>query len=104
MARYIEYYEVETANGNYNYYFMPLDADAKNKENYDNRSSRIWKVDTKTNRFEEVINRRKDRASVTKMELFTMSILAEPVPWCETYLMLEEARRRREAKESSTSD
>jgi len=104
MARYIEYYEVETANGNYNYYFMPLDADAKNKENYDNKSSRIWKLDTKTDRLEEVINRRKDRIGVTNKERLTMSITAEPVPWCETYLMMEEVRRKREAKESSTSN
>ena len=104
MARFIEYYEVETANNGYRYYFMPLDADAKNKENYDDRSSRIWKLDTKTDRLEAVINRRKDRIGVTNKERFTMSIVAEPVPWCDTYLMMEEVRRNREAKESSTSD
>ena len=105
-ARWIEYYEIKTASG-YEYYFMPLDADAKHKENLDNRCHRIWKVNSKTNRFEEILNRRKDRAQVTKLELFTIQLSAKPVPFDDYYLRLEEARRyreQREAEKSSTLD
>ena len=106
MSRYIEYYEVETATG-YEHYFMPLNRDAENKENFDNRSTRIWKVDTKTNRFEEILNRRKDKIPVTKLELFTIQLTAKPVPFEEHYLRLEEVKRyreRREAEKSATED
>lgn len=106
MSLYIEYYEVKTANG-YEYYFMPIDKDAKNKENLDSRSHRIWKVNSKTNRFEEILNRRKDRAQVTKLELFTIQLSAKPVPYDDYYLRLEEAKRRREqhsSEKSSTLD
>ena len=102
MSRYIEYYEV----GN-EYYFMPVNLDAKHKENYDNRSTRIWKVDTKTNRFEEILNRKKDSKPVTKLELFTIQLTAKPVPFEEYYLRLQEVKRYREqhkAEESSTLD
>jgi hypothetical protein len=40
MSLMIEYYEVATDNG-YVYYFMPMDRDAKNRENLDSRSHRI---------------------------------------------------------------
>jgi len=106
MSRYIEYYEVKTQTG-YEYYFMPLDFDAKNKENLDSRSHRIWKVDTKTNRFEEILNRKKDSKPVTKLELFTIQLSAKPVPYSEYYLRLEEVRQLREqhqAEKSSTVD
>jgi len=106
VTRYIEYYEVETATG-YEYWFMPLNPDAKNKENFDNRSTRIWKVDVKTNRFEEILNRRKDSTPVTKLELFTIQLTANPVPYSEYYLSMEEVRQQREqrkAKKSSAVD
>jgi len=106
MSRFIEYYEVKTQNG-YEYYFMPMNWDAKNKENLDNRSQRIWKVDTKTNRFKEILNRRKDKTPVTKLDLFTVQLTAKPVPYDEYYLKLEEARQLRErleAKKSSAVD
>ena len=106
MSRFIEYYEVKTQTG-YEYYFMPMNWDAKNKENLDNRSQRIWKVDTKTNRFKEILNRRKDKTPVTKLDLFTVQLTAKPVPYDEYYLKLEEVRQLRErleAKKSSAVD
>lgn len=102
-ARWIEYYEIKTAGG-YEYYFMPLDLDAKNKQNLDNQCHRIWKVDAKTNRFKEILNRNKTPVPATKMELFTIQLSAKPVPWDENYLLLQEMKRHREAKESSTLD
>lgn len=106
MSRYTEYYEVKTHNG-YEYYFMPVNADAKNKENLDSRSHRIWKVDMKTNRITEIKNIREHRPRVTKLELLTIQLTAKPVPYNEHYLILEEARQkreRREAEKSSTVD
>jgi len=97
MARFVEYYEVAVTNG-YDYYFMPVDKDAGNKQNLDNVSQRIWKVDVKTSRFEEIINRRKDKTPVTKIELFTIQLSAKPVPWDETYLMVQEVKRKREQR------
>lgn len=67
MSLLIEYYEVATANG-YLYYYMPLDLDAKNKENMDNRSHRIWKFNTRSNRVTELLNRRDGKPQVTRAE------------------------------------
>jgi len=106
MSRFIEYYEVRTQSG-YEYYFMPVNPDAKNKENLDSCSQRIWKLDTKTNRFKEILNRRKDETPVTKINLFTIQLIAKPVPYSEYYLRLEEVRQQRErleTKKSSTVD
>lgn len=102
MAQIVEYYEVKTRNG-YEYYFMPVNADAKNKENLDSRSHRIWKVDMKTNRITEIKNIREHRPQVTKLELFTIQLTAKPVPFEEHYLILEEARQRREQREAEKS-
>jgi len=106
MSLWIEYYEVQTNTG-YEYWFMPINPDAKHKENLDNRSSRIWKVNTKTNRFKEILNRRKDSNPVTKLELFTIQLTAKPVPYSEYYLRLEEVKRyseQHQTEESSTVD
>jgi len=106
MSRYTEYYEVKTTNG-YEYYFMPVDADAKNKENLDSQSHRIWKVYVKTDRITEIKNIREHRPQVTKLELLTIQLTAKPVPYDEHYLIIEEVRQKREqreAKKSSTVD
>lgn len=106
MSIYIEYYEVKTANG-YEYYFMPVDTDAKNKENMDNRSHRIWKFNTRNNRFTEILNRRKDKPQANRAEFLKIQLMANPVPWDENYLFLQkvkEERERHKAEESSTVD
>ena len=106
MSRQIEYYEVPTQNG-YEYYFMPVNPDAKNKENFDNKSVRIWKFDTKTNRYREVINRREGKPELNRAEFLKIQLMAQPVPYSEHYLRLEEAIKQREqhqAKKSSTVD
>ena len=109
MARYIEYYEVKTQTG-YEYYFMPVNPDAKNKENLDSRSYRIWKFDSKTNRFVTVLDRSKPTDSVEQVnraEFLKIQLMAQPVPYSEYYLRLEEVRQQREqrkAEKSSTVD
>lgn len=109
MSLFIEYYEVKTSNG-YEYYFMPYDRDAKNKENMDSRSHRIWKFNTRNNRFTEILNRRKDKPQANRTELLKIQLMAKPVPWDEDYLYLEEIKRMREererhkAQESSSMD
>ena len=95
MSLYIEYYEVKTANG-YEYYFMPMNPDAKNKENMDNRSHRIWKFNTRNNRFTEILNRRKGKPQANRAELLKIQLLAKPVPWNENYLFLQRVREERE--------
>jgi len=106
MSRYTEYYEVKTCNG-YEYYSMPVDPDAKNKQNMDGQSHRIWKVDTKTDRITEIKNIREHHPQVTKIEMLTIQLKSKPVPFDEYYLRLEEARQGREqceAKKPSTVD
>ena len=95
MSLFIEYYEVKTANG-YEYYFMPMNLDAKNKENMDNRSHRIWKFNTRNNRFTEILNRRKGNPQANRAELLKIQLLANPVPWDENYLFLQRVREERE--------
>ena len=102
MSLYIEYYEV----GN-EYWFMPVDADAKNKENLDNRSTRVWKLNTRTNRVQEVMNRRADNLQIDPAEFFKIQLMAKPVPYDEYYLRLQEVKRyseQREAEESNSLD
>lgn len=106
MSRYIEYYEVKTQNG-YEYYFMPVDTDAINKENFDNRSTRIWKFDTKTNRIVTIMDRSKDLPELDRAEFFKIQLMAKPAPFQEYYLRVQEIERQREqhkAKKSSTVD
>jgi hypothetical protein len=102
MTRYIEYYEVDNE-----YWFMPVDADAKNKENYDNRSSRIWKFNTRTNRIETIMDRSKGLPEPNRAEFFKIQLMAKPVPYDEYYLRLQEViryREQREAEKSATED
>jgi len=103
MALFIEYYEVKTADG-YEYYFMPMDRDAKNKENLDNRSHRIWKLNTRSNRISEVLNRRDGKPIIDPAEFFKIQLIASPVPYSEWYLRLEEARQLRERHQAKKSD
>ena len=106
MTLFIEYYEVATANG-YEYYFMPYDRDAKNKENLDSRSHRIWRFNTRNNRFTEILNRRKDNPQANRAELLKIQLLSNPVPWDDNYLFLQRIKEYREqdsAKESSDLD
>jgi hypothetical protein len=109
MTLFIEYYEVKTANG-YEYYFMPVDADAKNKEYLDRRCHRIWKFNTRSNRIREIYNIRENKPQVNRAEFFKIQLLAKPVPWSEQYLRLEEMKRwqkereQRKAQESTDLD
>jgi hypothetical protein len=102
VTRYIEYYEVKTRNG-YEYYFMPVDPDAKNKENFDNLSHRIWKFDTKTNRIEELRNIKAGKPSINLAELLKIQLMAKSVPYSDYYLASEEMRRYREQREAEES-
>ena len=102
MSLYIEYYEV----GN-EYWFMPVDSDAKNRENFDNRSRRIWRFNTRTNRIETVLDRSKGLTEPNRAEFLKIQLIAKPVPYDEYYLKLEEVKRyreQREAEESATED
>ena len=106
MSLFIEYYEVKTREG-YEYYFMPVDTDAKNKENFDSRSHRIWKFNTRSNRIMEIKNIREHKPQVDHAEFFKIQLMAKPVPWDETYLFLQHIREHREqhsTQESSTVD
>lgn len=106
MSLFIEYYEVKTREG-YEYYFMPVDTDAKNKENFDSRSHRIWKFNTRNNRITEIKNIREHKPQVNRAEFLKIQLMAKPVPWDEYYLRLEEVKRYREqhsSKESSSVD
>lgn len=96
MPRFIEYYEIGATNGKNEYFSMPVDNEAKNKENLDRDALRIWKYNTFTDRFYEIKNRTNITAPLTKREMFKIQMLAKPVPYSEQYLRLEEVRRLRE--------
>lgn len=102
MSLYIEYYEVKTREG-YEYYFMPLNDDAKNKENLDGRCHRIWKFNTRNNRITEIKNIREGKPQVNRAEFLKIQLLASPVPYDDYYLRVEEARRYREQREAKKS-
>lgn len=95
MSLFIEYYEVKTREG-YEYYFMPMDKDAINKENKDSRSHRIWKFNTRNNRITEIKNIREGKPQVNRAEFLKIQLLANPVPWNENYLFLQRVREERE--------
>jgi hypothetical protein len=102
MSLFVEYYEVKTRDG-YEYYFMPIDTDSKNKENFDSRCHRIWKFNTRSNRITEIKNIRENKPQVTKTEFLTIQLTAKSVPYSEYYLTLEEIKRRREEFEAEKS-
>lgn len=102
MSLYIEYYEVKTREG-YEYYFMPINDDATNKENLDSRSHRIWKFNIRSNRITEIKNIRKDKPQVNRAEFFKIQLMAKPVPYSEYYLRLEEVKKYREQHSSKES-
>jgi hypothetical protein len=102
VSLYIEYYEV----GN-EYWFTPVDSEAKNRENYDNRSKRIWRFNTRTNRIETILDRSKGLPEPNRTEFMKIQLMAKPVPYDEYYLKLEEVKRyreQREAEKSATED
>lgn len=109
MSLYIEYYEVKTVNG-YEYYYMPYDADAKNKENMDSRSHRIWRMNKRTHKFETIKDIRKNAPEMTVDELFSILFSGKSVPYSEYYLHMQEIKRwqeereRHKTQESSTVD
>jgi hypothetical protein len=106
MTRYIEYYEVPAGDKTF-YYFMPVDLDAKNKENLDGRSKRIWRFDTLRNRIETVKDRSKGLPEPNRAEFLKIQLMSEPVPYSDYYLRLKEVEQKREqhkAKESSAED
>lgn len=103
MSLFIEFYEVE-GNDGYEYYYMPLDENAKNKANIDNRCSRIWKLHKKSFRVITVMDRRKDNPPpMSGDELFALMFSGKPVPWDEMYLRLEEVKRYREQHQTEKS-
>lgn len=102
MTLYIEYYEVGDE-----YWFMPVDNEAKHKENMDNRSKRIWRFNTRTNRIQTIIDRSKGLPEPNRAEFMKIQLMAKPVPYSEYYLRLEEVKQRRvqrEAEKSATED
>jgi hypothetical protein len=106
VTLYIEYYEVLAGDKTF-YYFMPVNSDAKNKQNLDGRSRRIWKFNTRTNRVETVMDRSKGLPEPNRAEFLKIQLLATPVPYDEYYLRLEEVKRyreQREAEKSATKD
>lgn len=106
MSAWIEYYEVKTNTG-CEYYFMPIEPDAKNKENFDNRSTRIWKFNTRTNRIRTILDRSKNQPEPTRAEFMKIQLMAKPVPYSEHYLLLQEVKRYREqhtTEKSSAED
>jgi hypothetical protein len=106
MTLFVEYYEVKTRDG-YEYYFMPVDKDAINKENFDSRCHRIWKFNTRSNRITEIKNIREHKPQVNRAEFLKIQLMSKPVPYSDYYLSLEEIKRRRaelEAEKSTTTD
>ena len=102
VTLYIEYYEVDNE-----YWFMPVNTDAKNKENFDNRSTRIWRFNTRTNRIQTVMDRSKGLPEPNRAEFMKIQLMAKPVPYSEYYLTLQEVKQRREqhqTEESATVD
>ncbi len=95
MALFIEFYEVATASG-YEYYYMPINDDATNKENLDSRSHRIWKFDTRNDQIREIQNRRKDKPEINRAEFLRIQLMAKPVPYSDYYLHLEKVKKHRE--------
>lgn len=105
MAMLIEYYEVKKMSG-YKYYYKPLDEHAEHKQNLDNQCTRIWKLNTRNNRFTEILNR-ENKPPVSRAEALKIQLMSDQVPWDEDYLFLQkarEARERLEADKSSTKD
>jgi hypothetical protein len=83
---------------------MPVDADAKNKENLDSRSHRIWKFNTRSNRITEIKNIREHQPQVDRADFFKMQLMAKPVSWDENYLFLQRIREHREQHSTQESD
>lgn len=102
MTMFIEYYEVKTHSG-YEYYFMPINSDAKNKENFDSRCHRIWKFNTKNNRIIEIYNIREHKPQVNRAEFLKIQLMAKPVPYSDYYLSIEEVKRLREQLKAEKS-
>lgn len=98
MTLYIEYYEV----GN-EYWFMPVDSDAKHKENLDNRSTRVWRFNTRTNRIQTIMDRSKGLLEPNRAEFMKIQLMAKPVPFEEYYLRLQEMKRYREQHQTEKS-
>jgi hypothetical protein len=106
MALVVEYYEVKTREG-YEYYYMPVDTDAKNKENLDRHSHRIWKFNTRSNRITEIKNIREHKPQVDRADFFKIQLMAKSVPWDENYLFLQRMREyceQHSTQESPTVD
>lgn len=106
MTLFIEYYEVKTANG-YEYYYMPVDEDAKNKLNLDGRCHRIWKLNTKSNRIHQIYNIREGKPEANRAEFLKIQLMAAPVPYGDSYLRMQEVIKYREqhkVKQSLTED
>lgn len=86
---------------------MPVDPDAKNRENLDQRSHRIWKFNTRSNRVTEILNRREGKPQVDRAEFLKIQLVASPVPWDENYLFrqrVKEEYERYKAKKSNSVD
>lgn len=106
MALIVEYYERKTTDG-YEYYYMPVDNDAKNKENIDSRCHRIWKFNTRNNRVVEIYNIREGKPQIDPAEFFKIQLMAKPVPYSDYYLMTQRMKPyidEYKAKESPTAD
>jgi hypothetical protein len=100
-ARYIEYYEVQDVwKGNVDtleYFYMPVDNDAGNKENIDNKSLHIWRLDTKRDTVIETYARKGQSKLLTRIQFLKIQLEAKPVPYSQFYLY----KKRKEEKEKN---
>jgi hypothetical protein len=91
IPRYIEYYEVRdpysATPDALEYYYMPVDDDAENKEDLDYRAVHVWRLDTKRDTVRETHGRSgTPNKPLSKIELLKIQLLAKPVPYSEYYL------------------
>ena len=112
MARYIEYCEAYSEQFAFRYrtdeppqyFFMPIDKEAADKENKDSVSGRIWKFDTFTGRVWYVLNCEKFnkyevhpdehwREPVNRTEFFTIQLKAEPMPYSNFYYIKQRQQK-----------
>ena len=89
--RYIEYYEVSdpysATPDALEYYYMPVDNDAENKENLDYCAAHVWRLDTKRNTVAETHGRASTpHKPLSKIQLLKIQLEAKPVPYSQYYL------------------
>jgi hypothetical protein len=101
-TRYIEYYEVRGeilgAPDALEYYYMPMDDDAKNKEDLDHNAVRVWRLDTKRDTVVEIHTNGTPNKPLSKIQLLKIQLVAKPVPYDYYYLMRQKRLQRNAGK------